>query len=115
MLRSLISQADEERTSLYLTFGPGKDKEGYKTVDLNDYMENAGGEAFDYGTFTAAYETDPRVKTMVANFDKDGIEAKTEKKTKDAGADAAAQDQGGEDVEDLAQQATDIQSLGSAV
>ena len=86
-----------------------------KTVDLNDYMANAGGEAFDYGTFTAAYETDPRVKTMVADFDKDGVEAKTSKKTKDAGADAQAKDSGGGEVADLAQQATDIQSLGSAV
>ena len=116
VLRSLISQADEEKTALYLTFGPSKEeKEGYKVVDLNDYMANAGGEAFDYGTFTAAYETDPRVKTMVANFDKKGVEAKTEKKTKDSGEDAQAQDAGGDDVSDLAQQATDIQSLGSSV
>ena len=27
-------------------------------------MQNVGAEAFDYGTFKAAYDTDPRVKAM---------------------------------------------------
>lgn len=36
-------------------------------------MQNVGGEQFDYGTFKAAYDTDPRVKTMVANFNERGV------------------------------------------
>ena len=115
VLRSLIATADDKKQPLYLTFGPGKGQEGSMNVDINQVMANAGRESFDYGTFTAAYETDPRVKTMVANFDKDGIEAKTAEKTTDSGAEDSAQDQGGDDVEDLAQAATDLSSLGSNV
>ena len=74
-------------------------------------MANVGGESFDYGTFTAAYETDPRVKTMVANFSKDGIEAKTANLTKDSGEEAANQNDN--DVEKLAKAATDIDNLGN--
>ena len=50
---------------------------GAKILDINKLMQNIGGEQFDYGTFKAAYDTDPRVKTMVANFSEKGIEPKT--------------------------------------
>ena len=35
---------------------------GAKILDINKLMQNIGGEQFDYGTFKAAYDTDPRVK-----------------------------------------------------
>ena len=42
-------------------------------------MQNVGAEQFDYGTFKASYDTDPRVKTMTHNFNNKGIELKTKK------------------------------------
>jgi len=46
-------------------------------LDLNKLMQNVGAEVFDYGTFKAAYDTDPRIKTMISNFSEKGIEPKT--------------------------------------
>lgn len=48
-------------------------------------MQNVGAEQFDYQTFKAALETDPRVKTMVADYNKKGVTLKTKKEPKDLG------------------------------
>jgi len=70
-------------------------------------MQNLGGETFDYSSFRAAHETDPRIKTMVKNFNQDGIEPKTKaNQDEDPGAgDAQAdQDPGNDDVAQTAMQ-----------
>lgn len=69
-------------------------------------MQNVGAEQFDFGTFKAAYDTDPRVKTMVKNFDKVGIEPKTKNELDDGSTDAGSQ--GGDTVSQMAQRATDL-------
>tara|TARA_B100002019_G_scaffold43150_2_gene36216 strand:- start:30910 stop:31131 length:222 start_codon:yes stop_codon:yes gene_type:complete len=69
-------------------------------------MQNIGGEMFDYGTFKAAYDTDPRVKTMTANFSEKGIEPKTKKPAK--GTNQADTDQGDKTVSQMAKSATDV-------
>ena len=61
---------------------------------------------FDYGTFKAAYDTDPRVKTMVANFSEKGIEPKTKKPA--TGNNQADTDKGDKTVSQMAKSATDI-------
>lgn len=69
-------------------------------------MQNVGAEQFDFGTFKAAYDTDPRVKTMVKNFDKVGIEPKTKNTLDNDGP--QAEPEGGDTVSQMAQRATDL-------
>ena len=69
-------------------------------------MQNVGGEQFDYGTFKAAYDTDPRVKTMVANFSEKGIEPKTKKPA--TGTPQADGAEGDTTVQQMAKSATDV-------
>jgi|TARA_B110000503_G_scaffold52081_1_gene83831 hypothetical protein len=71
-------------------------------------MQNVGAESFDFGTFKAAYDTDPRVKAMVKNFDKVGIEPKTEKEVK--GGDDVSQAKGTDSVSSMAKSATNLGS-----
>jgi hypothetical protein len=71
-------------------------------------MQNVGAESFDFGTFKAAYDTDPRVKAMVKNFDKVGIEPKTEKEVE--GGDDVSQATGDDTVSSMAKSATDLGS-----
>ena len=70
-------------------------------------MQNVGAEQFDFGTFKASYDTDPRVKTMVKNFDKDGIEPKT-KNTMDNEPLADPGTGDSDTVSQMAQRATDV-------
>jgi len=68
-------------------------------------MQNVGGEQFDYGTFKAAYDTDERVKAMVKDFSKYGIEPKT----KVGGEDETPSSTGdGSSVDQMAKSATDV-------
>ncbi len=71
-------------------------------------MQNIGGEQFDYGTFKAAYDTDPRIKTMVANFSEKGIEPKTKKPANDTPQGDI--DGSAEKVSQMAKSATDVGS-----
>ena len=57
--------------------------------ELNKLMRNAGREQFDYRTFKAAYDSDERVKSMIKNFNQEGITLKTDV---DADTDAPQQD-----------------------
>lgn len=105
--------ADQQNKGLYLHFNkPNKEtiKQGMLNFDINKVMQNAGGESFDYGVFAAAYETDPRVKTMVKNFSQDGIEVKTKNNVEDPGPEISAVDgdTGESDVTQMAKDATDI-------
>ena len=111
VLRTIIASADQKGTAVYLHFNkPTQEniKQGAKNLDLNKIMANMGGEQFDYGTFKAAYDTDPRIKTMVQNFSQEGVEPKTSK-TLDTGA-TPQQDPQGDVVGQMAKNATDLGS-----
>lgn len=66
-------------------------------------MQNVGEPQFDYGSFKAAYDTDPRVKTMVRNFSEMGIEPATAKEPDDV----PQADAGSDKVSQMATRATD--------
>ena len=109
VLRTLISSADRKGTPLFLHFQKPRSKDaikqGAKNLNLNKIMQNVGGEQFDYGTFKAAYDTDPRIKTMVKNFNSDGVEPKTKQDTETG---MAQQDAQGKTVGQMAKSATDL-------
>ena len=108
ILRTIIASADQNGTAVYLHFKkPTSEtiKQGAKNLDLNKIMANVGGEQFDYGTFKAAYDTDPRVKTMVANFSEKGIEPKTKETIQ---SDTPQQDPEGDAVGQMAKSATNL-------
>ena len=109
VLRTLISSADRKGTPLFLHFQKPKSKDamkqGAKNLNVNKIMQNVGGEMFDYGTFKAAYDTDPRIKTMVKNFNSDGVEPKTKNDTETG---TPQQDAQGKTVGQMAKSATDL-------
>ena len=43
---------------------------------LDKYMRNQGKGNFDYETFKAMYDADPKIQQLVTNFDQDKIEFK---------------------------------------
>ena len=71
--------------------------------DLNNLMKNAGREQFDYRSFKAAYDSDERLKSMIKNFNQDGVTLKTDT---DADAEAPQQDLGNKAVSKMAKRAT---------
>ena len=87
VLRTLIGQADQNGDKLFLHFEkphPNDIRTDARNLDLNKIMQNVGGEQFDYETFKAAYDTDNRVKSMIANFSEKGIEPKTKETPSDS-------------------------------
>lgn len=68
-------------------------------------MQNVGGEQFDYGTFKAAYDTDPRVKTMVKDFNEKGVTPKTANEPEET---PQAEPAGGDKVAAMAKSATNL-------
>jgi len=109
VLRNVISNADAKGYTVYLHFNrPSKEqiKQGAKNLDINKLMQNVGGEQFDYGTFKAAFDTDPRIKTMVKNFDQQGIEPKTKQTIDDSPTKNTDQDD--KTVSQMAKSATDL-------
>ena len=72
-------------------------------------MQNVGSEQFDFGTFKASYDADPRVKAMVKNFDKVGVEPKTQQEL-EGGDDPQGRETpgGGDPVSKMAKRATDL-------
>lgn len=86
-----------------------KIKNGSMNLNLNKLMQNVGAEQFDFGTFKAAYDTDPRIKTMIKNFDKDGIEPKTKNTREDEPPVTNTDDaQSATSVAQMAKRATDL-------
>jgi hypothetical protein len=72
-------------------------------------MQNVGAEQFTYDTFKAAYDTDPSVKPLIKNFDKDGIEPNTKKQAPNNDNDSTeVGDKGTDDVSTMAKRATDV-------
>ena len=80
-------------------------KQDAMNLDLNKLMQNVEGEQFDYSTFKAAYDTDPRIKTMVHNFNNVGIEPKTANTLTDQ---PEQSDDSGNEVAQMAKAATDL-------
>lgn len=70
-------------------------------------MKHAGREQFDYRTFKAAYDSDPRLKSMIKNFNQDGVTLKTDV---DADTTAPQEDPGNAKVSQMAKRATKIGS-----
>jgi hypothetical protein len=109
VLRTVIGSADQKGVTAFLHFTkptPQDIRKGSLNLDLNKLMQNVGAEQFDYGAFKAAYDTDPRIKTMVANFSERGIEAKT----KETPSDMPQGDRSGgaDKVSAMAKRATDV-------
>jgi hypothetical protein len=80
VLRTLIGQADQKGEKLFLHYSEPKKNDirsDSRNINLNKLMQNVGSEQFDYETFKAAYDTDARVKSMIANFNEKGIVPKT--------------------------------------
>ena len=75
--------------------------------ELNKLMRNTGREQFDYRTFKAAYDSDERIKTMVKNFNQEGITLKTDV---DADTTEPQEDPGNTKVSQMAKRATKIGS-----
>jgi len=112
VLRTVISSADTKNEKVVLHFSkPAKEDivDGARNLDLNKLMQNVGGEQFDYGTFKAAYDTDPRVKTMVKNFNEKTVEPNTKK----AASETPQGDSqtGGDAVSKMAKNAVDLKDL----
>lgn len=108
VLRTVIASADQKGTGVFLHFSNPSSQDiqqGIQNLDLNKIMQNVGGEQFDYGTFKASYDTDPRVKSMIKNFSEKGIELKTK-----ADADNTPQQdaQGDNTVSQMAKSATNL-------
>jgi hypothetical protein len=68
-------------------------------------MKNVGEEEFDYSGFKAAYDSDPRVKGMVQNFNEIGVEPKTSQPVSDVPQADGAPDSNV--VSNMAKRATD--------
>lgn len=71
-------------------------------------MQNVDAESFDFGTFKAAYDTDARVKAMVKDFSKYGIEPKTKNELNGNEPTSTGNDN---TVSNMAKSATDLSDL----
>ena len=108
VLRTVIGSADQQGVSLFLHFDKPTANDirtDSKNIDLNKLMQNVGSEAFDYGTFKAAYDTDPRVKSMVQNFNEKGIVPKTKQQATET---PQGDTTGNNTVAGMAKSATDV-------
>ena len=70
-------------------------------------MQNQGRGQFTYEVFKAAYDSDPRLQNLVANFDQKTIELKSDEMD-DVPVDGAA---GGNSVSSMAKSAVDLSDL----
>ena len=112
VLRTVIGSADQNGHAAFLHFNKPQQqdiKQGAKNLDLNKLMSNVGTPQFDFGTFKAAYDTDARVKSMVKNFDKIGIEVKTQAELE--GEPSSTAPEGGDKVGQMAKNAVDLKDL----
>jgi len=73
---------------------------------LNDMLAGMGVEAFSYETFAASYNTDPRLKKLIKNFNQDEIYFVQD--SVDALPQGGAQ---GNSVNKMAKRATDLTDL----
>ena len=114
MLRTVIDAADQKDRSVFLHFERPTKSElvpDSMNIDLNKLMQNIGGEQFDYETFRAAFETDPRVKTMVSDYNAQGVTLKTKNAPENLGQDDQFEPNPDSDVTKMAKNAVDLDTL----
>ena len=75
---------------------------------LDKYMRNQGKGNFDYESFKAMYDADPRLQQLVTNFDQDKIEFKQSEVDDVAGAVPGNPGRPGDEVGQMAKNATDL-------
>ena len=73
---------------------------------LDKYMRNQGKGNFDYESFKAMYDADPRIQQLVTNFDQEKIEFK-QSETDDVNV-AGQSGPKGDTVGNMAKNATDV-------
>lgn len=84
-----------------------KDRSATMTFDeLNQTMKNIGKQQFDYRTFKAAYDSDQRIQSMVANFNKEGLALNTDVEADEDPQDPQQNIDGDEEVSQMAKRAT---------
>lgn len=54
-----------------------KGKTQFSIQALDRYMQNAGKQQFTYDSFKAVYDSDPKIKAIVKDFDQETITLKT--------------------------------------
>ena len=84
-------------------------RQGAKNLDLNAIMQNVDSEQFSFESFKSVYDTDPRLKALVKNFDKTGIEPKTQNEL--ASTANPKPDTGSDSVSAMAKRAVDLKDL----
>jgi len=75
-LRTIKSSAESKDQPVFAHFGkPSSDQiqPDHYNIDLNKVMENMGLPQFTYESFSAAYESDPQIESLVDNFNSQGI------------------------------------------
>jgi len=75
---------------------------------LDKYMRNQGNGNFDYESFKAMYDGDPRIQELVTNFDQDKIEFKQSEVDDVAGAVPGNPGRPSDTVGNMAKNATDV-------
>jgi|TARA_B110000090_G_scaffold78264_1_gene89164 hypothetical protein len=71
-------------------------------------MQNQGKGNFDYDSFKAMYDADPRIQALVTNFDQEKIEFKSSEVDDVAGAVPGNPGAPGDTVGNMAKNATDV-------
>jgi hypothetical protein len=80
-------------------------------IKLDKFMQNQGRGSFDYETFKAAYDADPKLQQLVTNFDQDKIEFKQSEVDDVAGAVPGNPGRPGDTVGKMAKNAVDLTDL----
>lgn len=75
---------------------------------LDKYMRNQGKGNFDYESFKAMYDADPKIQQLVTNFDQDKIEFKQSEVDDVAGAVPGNPGRPSDPVGSMAKNATDL-------
>lgn len=70
--------------------------------ELDRILRNAGVQQFSYETFDAQFQADPRLQSIVTNYDQNEI------RFKQGTAPGGASDQGPDTVGQMAKRATDV-------
>lgn len=71
--------------------------------ELDKILRNSGVQQFSYETFAAQFDADPRLKTIITNFDKEQIRFK-----QDATDGLPGGGDGGNTVSQMAKRATNV-------
>ena len=67
-------------------------------------MQSSGSEQFSYDSFKSAYDSNPLIKSLVKNFDQEGVTLATDEES-----DLPQQDAKGDNtVSNMAKRATDL-------